>query len=122
ESYLNQDRILEIARESGAESIHPGYGFLSENAGFARKVTDAGLIWIGPPPEAIEAMGDKITSRRNAERAGVPTVPGITEPVTTVDEVAKLAHEFGFPVAIKAAHGGGGKGLRVVRSIGELEE
>ncbi|HEX6946815.1 MAG TPA: acetyl-CoA carboxylase biotin carboxylase subunit [Acidimicrobiia bacterium] len=122
ESYLNQDRILEIARESKAESIHPGYGFLSENAGFARRVTDAGLVWVGPPPEAIEAMGDKITSRRNAERAGVPTVPGHTEPVATVDEVADLAHQYGFPVAIKAAHGGGGKGLRVVRSIGELEE
>src|SRR5690606_21964065 len=86
------------------------------------RVKEAGLIWVGPPPEAIEGMGDKITSRRNAEKAGVPTVPGNTEPVATVDEVAKLAHEYGFPVAIKAAYGGGGKGLRVVRSVGELDE
>lgn len=122
ESYLNQDRILDIARESEAESIHPGYGFLSENAGFARRVREAGLIWVGPPPEAVEAMGDKITSRRNAESAGVPTVPGHTEPVTTVDEVGELAHEFGYPVAIKAAYGGGGKGLRVVRGLEDLQE
>ncbi len=122
ESYLNQDRILEIARESKAESVHPGYGFLSENATFARRVGKAGLVWVGPPPEAVEAMGDKITSRRNAESAGVPTVPGHTEPVTSVEEVAQLAHEFGYPVAIKAAHGGGGKGLRVVRRLEELKE
>ncbi len=122
ESYLNQNRILEVARASKAESIHPGYGFLSENAGFARRVGDAGLVWIGPPPEAVEAMGDKITSRRNAESAGVPTVPGHTEPVSSVEEVAQLAHEFGYPVAIKAAHGGGGKGLRVVRGMEELKE
>jgi acetyl-CoA/propionyl-CoA carboxylase, biotin carboxylase, biotin carboxyl carrier protein len=122
DSYLNQDRIIEIARESKAESIHPGYGFLSENAGFAHRVHEAGLIWIGPPADAIEAMGDKITSRRNAESAGVPTVPGITEPVTTVDEVAQLAHDFGYPVAIKAAHGGGGKGLRVVHGLDDLKE
>ncbi len=122
ESYLNQDRILEIARESKAESIHPGYGFLSENATFARRVSKAGLVWVGPPPEAVEAMGDKITSRRNAESAGVPTVPGHTDPVSSVEEVAQLAHEFGYPVAIKAAHGGGGKGLRVVRHLEELNE
>jgi acetyl-CoA/propionyl-CoA carboxylase biotin carboxyl carrier protein len=122
ESYLNQQRILQVARESKAESIHPGYGFLSENPGFARAVTDAGIVWIGPPASAIEAMGDKITSRRNAEQNGVPTVPGITNPVTTVEEVSELAGRFGYPVAIKAAHGGGGKGLRVVRSEGELTE
>lgn len=114
ESYLNQEVILKVAHESGAEAIHPGYGFLSENATFAAAVEDAGLVWVGPPPSAIEAMGDKITSRRNAESFGVPTVPGITDPVTTVDEVLTLAEEFGYPVAIKAAHGGGGKGLRVV--------
>src|SRR5690606_26111921 len=122
DSYLKQERIISIAREAGAESIHPGYGFLSENAGFARAVTDAGMIWIGPPPSAIEAMGDKITSRRNAESHGVPTVPGVTEPVTTVEAVAKLAERFGFPIAIKAAHGGGGKGLRVVREPSELAD
>jgi acetyl-CoA/propionyl-CoA carboxylase biotin carboxyl carrier protein len=120
ESYLNQQRILQIAHDAGAEAIHPGYGFLSENAGFAGAVSNAGIVWVGPPASAIEGMGDKITSRRNAERAGVPTVPGVTEPVTTVDEVAALAGEFGYPVAIKAAHGGGGKGLRVVREAEEL--
>ena len=122
ESYLNQDSILRIAHESGAEAIHPGYGFLSENAGFARMVHDAGIIWVGPPGDAIEAMGDKITSRRNAEAYGVPTVPGITEPINDVEEVRRLASEFGFPVAIKAAHGGGGKGLRVVGDESEIDE
>ncbi len=119
ESYLNQESILRIAHESGAEAVHPGYGFLSENASFARAVTEAGLIWVGPSGDAIEAMGDKITSRRNAESYGVPTVPGITDPVTTVDEVLELAAEYGYPVAIKAAHGGGGKGLRVVHEASE---
>jgi acetyl-CoA/propionyl-CoA carboxylase, biotin carboxylase, biotin carboxyl carrier protein len=122
DSYLNQARILQVAHESGAEAIHPGYGFLSENAGFASAVEDAGLIWVGPPASAIEAMGDKITSRRSAEGFGVPTVPGITEPVETPDEVKKLAGKYGYPVAIKAAHGGGGKGLRVVRSDDEVED
>jgi acetyl-CoA/propionyl-CoA carboxylase biotin carboxyl carrier protein len=122
ESYLNQQRILQIAHDAGAEAVHPGYGFLSENGGFARAVVDEGLVWVGPPASAIEAMGDKITSRRNAERFGVPTVPGITEPVATVEEVAAVAEQFGYPVAIKAAHGGGGKGLRVVQGPDELEE
>jgi acetyl-CoA/propionyl-CoA carboxylase biotin carboxyl carrier protein len=122
ESYLNQPRILQVAKESGAEALHPGYGFLSENPHFARAVADAGIIWVGPPASAIEAMGDKITSRRNAEQNGVPTVPGTTHPVTTVDEVAELANRFGYPVAIKAAHGGGGKGLRVVRGAGDVNE
>jgi acetyl-CoA/propionyl-CoA carboxylase biotin carboxyl carrier protein len=114
ESYLNQEAILRIAGDAGAEALHPGYGFLSENAGFARAVGDAGIIWVGPPPSAIQGMGDKITSRRNAEEFGVPTVPGITEPVTSIDEVTALGEQFGYPVAVKAAHGGGGKGLRVV--------
>ncbi|MCZ6631285.1 MAG: acetyl-CoA carboxylase biotin carboxylase subunit [Actinobacteria bacterium] len=114
ESYLNQEKILQIAHESGAEAIHPGYGFLSENATFARGVEETGIIWVGPTAGSIEAMGDKITSRRNAEEFGVPTVPGTTDPVTSVEEVLDLAAEFGYPVAIKAAHGGGGKGLRVV--------
>jgi len=113
ESYLNQEKILQIAHESGAEAIHPGYGFLSENAGFAAAVSQTGIVWVGPSAESIEAMGDKITSRRNAESFGVPTVPGITDPVTTVEEVVRIAEEFGYPVAVKAAHGGGGKGLRV---------
>ncbi len=115
ESYLNQEKVLQVAHESGAEAIHPGYGFLSENAEFAGAVEEAGIIWVGPPASAIQGMGDKITSRRNAEGAGVPTVPGITEPVKSVDEVTALGEEFGYPVAIKAAHGGGGKGLRVAR-------
>ncbi len=115
ESYLNQEAILRVAHESGAEAIHPGYGFLSENAGFAAAVEESGITWVGPPPEAIAAMADKITSRRNAEKFGVPTVPGITDPVASVEEVTGLAEKFGYPVAIKAAHGGGGKGLRVVR-------
>ena len=114
ESYLNQQKVLQIATESKAEAIHPGYGFLSENSAFAAATSDAGLIWVGPPAQAIAAMGDKITSRRNAERHGVETVPGVTDPVTTTDQVKELAESFGYPVAIKAAHGGGGKGLRVV--------
>lgn len=122
ESYLNQERILQIAHEAGADAIHPGYGFLSENATFAEKVQESSIIWVGPPAAAIEAMGDKITSRRHAEEFGVPTVPGITEPVTTVGEVGTVAAEFGYPVAIKAAHGGGGKGLRVVWEESQLAE
>ena len=122
ESYLNQESILQIAHESGAEAIHPGYGFLSENAGFARAVNEAGIIWVGPPADAIEGMGDKITSRRNAEEYGVPTVPGITDPVTSVDEVVEIAAQFGYPIVVKAAHGGGGKGLRVVRSEDEVAD
>jgi acetyl-CoA/propionyl-CoA carboxylase biotin carboxyl carrier protein len=122
DSYLNQQRILQIAHDAGAESIHPGYGFLSENAGFARAVSNAGIVWVGPPASAIEGMGDKITSRRNAEKAGVPTVPGVTAPVNTVEEVAALADEYGYPVAVKAAHGGGGKGMRVAREPGEVVE
>lgn len=120
DSYLNQEEILRIAHESGAEAIHPGYGFLSENAGFARAVEQAGIIWVGPSGDAIEAMGDKITSRRNAEEYGVPTVPGITDPVTSIEDVEALADQFGYPVAIKAAHGGGGKGLRVVNDAAEV--
>ncbi len=122
ESYLNQEKILQIAHESGAEAIHPGYGFLSENAIFARAVADAGLIWVGPTGDSIEAMGDKITSRRHAEDFGVSTVPGITDPVTSVEEVLDLAAEFGYPVAVKAAHGGGGKGLRVVYEAQGVED
>ena len=122
ESYLDQGKILQIEHESGAEAIHPGYGFLSENATFAAAVDEAGLTWVGPPAAAIEAMGDKITSRRNAEASGVPTVPGITEPVTTVEAIVEVAETFGYPVAIKAAHGGGGKGLRVVHDADEIAD
>ncbi|CAN5864315.1 acetyl-CoA carboxylase biotin carboxylase subunit [soil metagenome] len=122
DSYLNIDTLLRVAREARVDAIHPGYGFLAENPEFARRVSEAGLIWVGPPASAIELMGDKITSRRTAEAVGVPTVPGVTESVKDVEEVRSLAEQFGYPVAIKAAHGGGGKGLRVVRGPEELLE
>jgi acetyl-CoA/propionyl-CoA carboxylase biotin carboxyl carrier protein len=121
ESYLNIARILEVARESGADAIHPGYGFLAENAGFAQAVMDAGLIWVGPSPEAITTMGDKIASRVAADRAGVASVPGTIEPLEDVAEVWAFAEEHGFPIAIKAAHGGGGKGLKVVYNPDDVE-
>jgi acetyl-CoA/propionyl-CoA/long-chain acyl-CoA carboxylase, biotin carboxylase, biotin carboxyl carrier protein len=119
ESYLNQDAILEVARRAGAEAIHPGYGFLAENASFASACVHAGIVWIGPPPEAIEAMGSKIDARERMRAAGVPIVPGVTEPVDSADEVRRLGDELGWPIAIKASAGGGGKGLKVVRSADE---
>ncbi|MDX1690826.1 MAG: acetyl-CoA carboxylase biotin carboxylase subunit [Acidimicrobiia bacterium] len=121
ESYLNIEAILRVADESSAAAVHPGYGFLSENAGFAQAVMDAGLIWVGPPPEAIATMGDKISSRRAAEAAGVPGVPGTLEPLQDPDAIKTVAADYGYPVAIKAAHGGGGKGLRVVHSEDQVE-
>jgi acetyl-CoA/propionyl-CoA carboxylase biotin carboxyl carrier protein len=121
ESYLNQERILDSARRAGAEAIHPGYGFLAENAGFARACLDAGVVWIGPPPDAIEAMGSKIEARERMRAAGVPIVPGVTEPVVSATEVRRLGDELGWPIAIKASAGGGGKGLKVVRSADEAE-
>jgi acetyl-CoA/propionyl-CoA carboxylase, biotin carboxylase, biotin carboxyl carrier protein len=121
ESYLAIDRILEAARNSGAEAVHPGYGFLAENAGFAQAVLDAGLVWVGPPPDAIRSMGDKIASRRAAAAAGVEPVPGTTEPLTSLEGLQAVAADLGYPLAIKAAHGGGGKGLKVVRAADGLE-
>jgi acetyl-CoA/propionyl-CoA/long-chain acyl-CoA carboxylase, biotin carboxylase, biotin carboxyl carrier protein len=121
ESYLHQARILEAARRAGAEGIHPGYGFLAENASFARAVKEAGLAWIGPPPEAIELMGSKIAARELMKRAGVPIIPGTTEPVETVEDVLRLGGEYGWPVAIKASAGGGGKGFKVVGGAEEAE-
>jgi len=121
ESYLHQGRILDAARRAGAGAIHPGYGFLAENASFARAVADGGLAWIGPPPEAIELMGSKVTARELMERAGVPIIPGTTEPVETVEEVVKLGEEYGWPLAVKASAGGGGKGLKVVAGPEEAE-
>ncbi|MCC7012737.1 MAG: acetyl-CoA carboxylase biotin carboxylase subunit [Planctomycetes bacterium] len=120
ESYLDMDKVIAAAKASGSEAVHPGYGFLSERSAFARKVTEAGLVWIGPPPEAIEAMGDKITSRRNMKKAGVPVVPGLVDPVDDVERALAAAEEIGYPIAIKAAAGGGGKGIRLVRSKDEM--
>ena len=121
ESYLRGDAIIEAARRVGAEAIHPGYGFLSEREWFARAVIDAGLVWIGPPPSAIAAMGSKTEARRLAMAAGVPVVPGTTESLLDVDDARKVAKTFGYPVLLKAAAGGGGKGMRIVRAEAELE-
>ena len=121
ESYLVMDKILDAAKRSGAEAIHPGYGFLSENADFAEAVKAAGLAWIGPPSGAITSMGDKIISRREMVAAGVPCVPGLTDPVADVAEALSSADSIGYPIAIKAAAGGGGKGIRVVRAAEEME-
>ncbi len=122
ETYLVVDKILAIAEQSGADAVHPGYGFLSENAGFAQAVIDAGLTWIGPPPAAIEALGDKVTARHIAARVGAPQVPGTHDPVQNADEVVEFAKTHGLPIAIKAAFGGGGRGLKVARNIEEIPE
>ncbi len=121
ESYLSGDRIIKTALDAGADGIHPGYGFLAENADFARAVIAAGLVWVGPPPDAIATMGDKIASRRAAEAAGVRSVPGTLEPLVSAATAAEVAEGFGYPVAVKAAHGGGGKGLRVVHRREDLD-
>src|SRR5690606_964351 len=116
ESYLNIPKIIEIAEKSGADAVHPGYGFLSENADFAQAVLDAGLIWIGPSPEAIRDLGDKVTARHIATRAGAPLVPGTKDPVSGADEVVAVAEQHGLPAAGKAAVGAGGGGLRAARA------
>jgi acetyl-CoA/propionyl-CoA/long-chain acyl-CoA carboxylase, biotin carboxylase, biotin carboxyl carrier protein len=121
ESYLRGDRIIDVAKRARVEAIHPGYGFLAENAAFARAVEEAGLTWIGPPPDAIEAMGSKIAARERMRAAGVPIVPGATEPAESVADVLAVADEIGFPVAIKASSGGGGKGLKIARAAEEVE-
>ncbi|WP_417282006.1 acetyl/propionyl/methylcrotonyl-CoA carboxylase subunit alpha [Cellulomonas algicola] len=122
ETYLVVDKLLDVARRSGADAVHPGYGFLSENAEFAQAVIDAGLTWIGPPPAAIDALGDKVSARHIAQRAGAPLVAGTPDPVSGVDEIHAFVAEHGLPVAIKAAFGGGGRGLKVVRSADEIDE
>src|SRR5262245_4695727 len=119
ESYLNTGAILDAIAKSGADGVHPGYGFFSENAEFARSITGQGVAFIGPPPEAIEEMGDKVSSRKAALRGGAPIVPGTTEFITSADEVHAFGAEHGYPLAIKAAFGGGGRGMKVVRAPGE---
>ena len=121
-SYLVVDKILDIAKRSGADAIHPGYGFLSERADFAQAVIDAGLTWIGPPPEAIEKLGDKVSAHHIAQKAGAPLVAGTKDPVKNSDEVVDFAREHGLPIAIKAAFGGGGRGLKVAREESEVRE
>ncbi|GAA3017586.1 acetyl/propionyl/methylcrotonyl-CoA carboxylase subunit alpha [Actinokineospora globicatena] len=122
ESYLVVEKVLDAAKRSGADAIHPGYGFLSENAEFAQAVIDAGLTWIGPDPQAIRDLGDKVTARHIALRAGAPLVPGTKEPVSGPEEIIAFASEHGLPVAIKAAFGGGGRGLKVARTLEEIPE
>ncbi|MBA2573976.1 MAG: ATP-grasp domain-containing protein [Actinomycetota bacterium] len=122
ESYLSIHKILDVARRAGADSVHPGYGFLAENSAFAQAVVDAGLTWIGPPPAAIDALGDKVQARHIAQRVGAPLVAGTPDPVTGADEVVAFAREHGLPIAIKAAFGGGGRGLKVARSEDEVAE
>jgi acetyl-CoA/propionyl-CoA carboxylase, biotin carboxylase, biotin carboxyl carrier protein len=121
ESYLRGEKIVEVAVGAGAEAIHPGYGFLAENSDFARNVEAAGQVWIGPPPDAIEAMGSKIAARSRMRAAGVPVVPGTTTAATSVEDVIEAAGEVGYPIAVKASAGGGGKGLRVARSVDDVE-
>jgi len=120
-SYLNIEKIIEVARTSGADAIHPGYGFLAENSGFARAAVDAGLVWVGPRAEAIDAMGDKIRARQAMVKARVPVVPGGSEPIESLDDAREAAKKYGLPLAIKASGGGGGKGLKVARTLDELE-
>ncbi|MFT4109404.1 acetyl/propionyl/methylcrotonyl-CoA carboxylase subunit alpha [Propionicimonas sp.] len=122
ETYLDSAKILAVAARSGADAVHPGYGFLAENAAFAQAVIDAGLVWIGPPPAAIDALGDKVRARHIAAKVGAPLVPGTSDPVGGADEVVAFAREYGLPIAIKAAYGGGGRGLKVARTLAEVPE
>ncbi|HEX8973204.1 acetyl/propionyl/methylcrotonyl-CoA carboxylase subunit alpha [Oryzihumus sp.] len=122
DSYLVQEKLLDAARKAGADAVHPGYGFLAENASFAQAVIDAGLTWIGPSPAAIDSLGDKVKARHIASRANAPLVPGTPDPVEGADEVVAFAKEHGLPVAIKAAYGGGGRGLKVARTLEEIPE
>ncbi len=122
DSYLVQEKLLDVAAKAGADAVHPGYGFLSENASFAQAVLDAGLVWIGPSPESIDSLGDKVKARHIAARANAPLVPGTSDPVEGSDEIVAFAKEHGLPVAIKAVFGGGGRGMKVARTIEEIPE
>src|SRR3954451_9786788 len=122
ESYLNVDKLIEVIKESGAQAVHPGYGVLAENAAFARRLEEEGITFIGPPASAIEAMGSKTKARELMKQAGVPIVPGTTEPVEDVDAARRIADEIGYPIAVKAAGGGGGKGFRVATEPEKLQE
>jgi acetyl-CoA/propionyl-CoA carboxylase, biotin carboxylase, biotin carboxyl carrier protein len=122
ESYLVIEKLVDAAQKTGAEAVHPGYGFLAENASFARAVEEAGLVWIGPPPSAIELMGSKTRARQAMQAAGVPIIPGTTEPLASADAVVELGEQIGYPLLIKAAAGGGGKGMEIVRSAGEAAQ
>ncbi|MGE5718944.1 MAG: acetyl/propionyl/methylcrotonyl-CoA carboxylase subunit alpha [Nocardioidaceae bacterium] len=122
DSYLSIDKIIDVAKKSGADSVHPGYGFLAENSSFAQAVIDAGLVWIGPPPAAIDALGDKVQARHIAEKVGAPLAPGTKDPLANSDEAVKFAEEYGLPIAIKAAFGGGGRGLKVARELKDVAD
>ncbi|QDP98641.1 ATP-grasp domain-containing protein [Microlunatus elymi] len=122
DTYLDITKIIDAARRSGADAVHPGYGFLAENSAFAQAVIDAGLTWIGPPPAAIDALGDKVQARHIAQKVGAPLVPGTADPVADADEIVAFAQEHGLPVAIKAAFGGGGRGLKVARTMEEIPD
>ena len=122
DSYLDIKKIIDVAEKTGADSVHPGYGFLAENAEFAQAVLDAGLVWIGPPPSAIENLGDKVKARHIAEKVGAPLAPGTKDPLKNADEAVAFAEEYGLPIAIKAAFGGGGRGLKVARKKEEVAD
>ena len=122
DSYLRGDRIVEVARDAGAGAVHPGYGFLAERAAFASQVEEAGLVFIGPRPETIAAMGDKPEARRRMQAAGVPIVPGGIDPVSDADQAASVARELGFPLILKAAAGGGGRGMRIVETAESVRD
>jgi acetyl-CoA/propionyl-CoA carboxylase biotin carboxyl carrier protein len=122
DTYLDIAKILDVATRSGADAVHPGYGFLAENAAFAAAVLDAGLTWIGPPPAAIDALGDKVQARHIAAEVGAPLAPGTPNPVGGVEEVLAFADEYGLPIAVKAAYGGGGRGLKVARTREEIPD
>src|SRR5437016_340697 len=120
QSYLMSETIIRTAQRAGADAVHPGFGFLAENGGFARACAAAGLVFVGPPPDAIDAMGSKISARRAMEAAGVPIIPGINEPVESIEHAIEAARTIGYPVAIKASAGGGGKGIEVARDEDQL--